>query len=575
MRPSVGPLELSMVALCLACTGAVGPVSPGAPPPAPTDPTPPPTPGATGPEGPVIPARCQDPRRRPPATPLLRLTRFEYNNTIRDLLGDTTSPANALPAEELGNGFGNDAAGQSVSTLLAEQYASVAESIAARATQNAAALGKLAPCGMAVSAAGEESCARTIIDGFTPRAYRRPLALGEADGLLALYRATRALPGASFGSAVAAVLEAVLQSPDFLYRIEQGLPDRARPELRRPTGEEMAVRLSYLLWASMPDEPLRAAARSGQLATAEGVREQATRLLADTRARRVIRYFFDNLLPIGGLSDLERDKMLFPTFTPTIGALMHEETLRLLEHEIFEGGGTWSSALTAPHTFLNGALAAFYKIPGVQGTTFQKVPLDASKRLGLLTQGSVMAGTTHSNHTNPVTRGSFVAQKLLCMKIPLPDASIADKVKPPDPYSGKTARDRYTQHRADPVCQSCHAVMDPIGLALENFDPVGLYRAQENGVTIDASGSVPGTTGTVEGAAALARKLAGAPALQTCFTSHWLQLAFGKSLEPGDECLQAAVDVAFHEAGYDVRELLLALTQTDAFLYYGDQEGTP
>ncbi len=137
-----------------------------------------------------------------------------------------------------------------------------------------------------------------------------------------------------------------------------------------------------------------------------------------------------------------------------------------------------------------------------------------------------MAGTTHSNHTNPVVRGSFVAQKLLCLKIPLPDASIAEKVKPPDPYSGKTARERYTKHQADPVCKSCHAVMDPIGLALENFDAVGLWRTQENGVTIDASGGVAGRSEARSTARPSWRsKLATAEAAQTCFAGHWLQLA--------------------------------------------------
>jgi Protein of unknown function (DUF1592)/Protein of unknown function (DUF1588)/Protein of unknown function (DUF1587)/Protein of unknown function (DUF1595)/Protein of unknown function (DUF1585) len=521
---------------------------------------------APGSQGPTIPAACQNRPIKPGPAPLRRLTRFEYNNTVRDLLGDTSSPASTLPAEESGNGFGNDAAAQAVSSLLAEQYASVAEGIATRATQTPVALGKLAACG-SNPGAGEEACARTIIEGLAPRAFRRPLAAGEADGLLALYRSTRALAGASFGSAVAAVIEALLQAPDFLYRVELGVPDRERPGLRRPSGDEMAVRLSYFLWSSMPDEALRTAARSGELLTADGVRSQATRMLGDARARRTVRFFFENLLPISGLSDLERDRMLYPAYTPAIGALMKEETQRLLEFEIFEGSGTWSGALTAPHTFVNGPLAAFYKLPGVSGMAFQKVPVEQGKRLGFLTHASLMAGTTHSNHTNPVVRGSFVAQKLLCLTIPLPDASIAEKVKPPDPYSGKTARERFTKHQDDPVCKSCHAAMDPIGFALENFDAIGLWRAQENGVTIDASGGVPGVEGTVNGAAELASKLATAEAVQTCLAGHWLQFAYGRSQEAGDECVQAAVNVAFHKAGYDIRQLLLALTQTDDFLY--------
>jgi hypothetical protein len=516
---------------------------------------------------PTVPAKCQALKGRPGPAPLRRLTRYEYNNTVRDLFGDTTSPANTLPAEELGNGFGNDATAQAVSSLLAEEYGNVAEGIATRATQTPAALAKLAPCASSVTATTEETCARTIVEGLAPRAFRRPLAAGESDALVAVFRSARAQPAATFASSVAAVIEALLQSPDFLYRVEFGVADKANPDLRRPSGDEMAVRLSYLLWGSMPDDTLRAAARSGELSSAQGVLGQATRLLDDPRSHKMVRFFFDNLLPINGLSDLERDKMLYPTYTPALGLLMQEETQRTLEYEIFQGSGTWPGAITSATTFLNGPLATYYGVGGVQGSAFQKVALEP-RRLGFITQASVMAGTTHSNRTNPVTRGSFLVQRMLCMKIPLPDASIADKVKPPDPYSGKTARERYTKHQSDPVCKSCHGVMDPVGFSLENFDAVGLYRERENDVVIDASGVLPGGPGPFNNAVEMARQLAGLPDAQRCFASHWVELAFGKTLSTDDECLQAQVNVAFYQAGYNVKQLLLALTQSDAFLYY-------
>ena len=192
-----------------------------------------------------MPTRCQDMAGRPRPSAVRRLTRFEYNNTVRDLLGDTSSPADALPAEELGNGFGNDTAAQSVSSLLAEQYARLAERIAARATETPAALAALAPCARQSPRASEEACGRTIIEGFVPRAFRRPLAGGEADELLALYRSVRALPGASFASGVSAVIEAVLQSPEFLYRVELGVADASTagpaPSQRRRDGDPPVV----------------------------------------------------------------------------------------------------------------------------------------------------------------------------------------------------------------------------------------------------------------------------------------------------------------------------------------------
>ncbi len=509
--------------------------------------------GGGSPGSAAAPPVCKDSAAQP--APLRRLTRFEYDNTIRDLLVDTTSPGSALPAEVLGNGFGNDVASQAISSLLAEQYAAVAASVGNRAV---ATPGKLAPCAATVTAATEESCARTFIEGFASRAFRRSLAAGEADELLALFRSLRALGGASFASASAGVIEAVLQAPDFLYRVEQA-------PMGRLSGDEMATRLSYFLWGSMPDDGLRAAARAGRLGTAAGVESEAVRMIADPRARAMIRFFFDNVLPIAGLNDLERAPDLFPTFSSTVGTLMREETQRLIEHEIFDGSGTWTGALTAPHTFLNGPLAAFYKVAGVDGAGWRKSPLDG-KRLGLLTHGSVMAGTTHSSHTNPVVRGAFVSHKLLCNDIPLPDASIAEKVKPPDPYSGKTARERFSKHSQDSVCAGCHALMDPIGFAFENFDAVGLYRTHENDELIDASGGIPGVPGTVAGPVELIKKLAATPQTHDCFVTQWLALAFGKTLGPADDCLRANLSAAFRKSGYDVKKLLVALTQTDAFL---------
>jgi hypothetical protein len=451
---------------------------------------------------------------------------------------------------------------------LAEEYGTVAEGIAGRATASAAQLAKLAPCASSVTTATEEACARTIIESFTPKAFRRPLAAGEADSLFALEKSTRAISGATFATAIAAVIEAVLQSPDFLYKIEWGVADVAKPELKRPTGDEMATRLSYLFWGTAPDDTLRQAAQKGELVTPQGVLAHATRMLDDSRSHAVVRFFFDNLLPISGLTDLERDSMLFPTYTAMMGSYMHEETQRFLEYTIYEGPGTWTSALTAPYTFLNGPLATFYGIPGVTGTTFQKVDQDPTKRLGFIGQGGVMAGTAHSNTTNPVTRGSFVVQKLMCREIPLPSGDILAKVKPPDPYSAKTARERFTLHKSEPVCASCHQYMDPVGFTLENYDAIGLWRDQENGVTIDASGTLPGTDGMVSTPVDMVKKLAGTDEAESCFAFHWLDFAYGRRLDDDDQCAQAAVYDAFKKSNYNVKQMLLALTQTDEFLYF-------
>jgi hypothetical protein len=431
-------------------------------------------------------------------------------------------------------------------------------------------LAKLAPCAMTVSATTEDACATTIIDSLTPKVWRRPLLAGESASLLALEKSVRATTNATFATGVAAVITAVLQSPEFLYRIEAGVPDPVNASLKRLSGDEMATRLSYLFWGTAPDDSLRSAATSGQLSTAPGVLAQATRLLDDARSRQVVRFFFDSLLPINGLTDLERDKTLYPSFTATIGGYMHEETQTFLEYEIFQGPGSWRDALTAPYTFVNGPLAAYYGLSGVPATTmtYQKVPLDATKRVGLLLQGGILAGTTQSNNTNPVARGSFIVQKLLCNRIPLPTGDILAMVKPPDPYSAPTGRQRYTLHKTQPVCATCHSQMDPVGFPLENFDPIGQWRDQENGVTIDASGAIPQAHLDVSGPVDLVQKIASLDDSQYCFASHWLDFGYGRSLGKDDACAIAKVEVEFQKSGFNVKQLLLALTQTDEFLYF-------
>jgi hypothetical protein len=569
---------LSSVSILAACTGASGDEKSGGVPPfdglgmMPGSENPMPAVTDTGESEPGTRPRsamCEEGAIYPGRSPVRRLTRFEYNNTVRDLFGDTTQPANLLPPEDLGNGFGNDADTISVSSLLAEQYGIVAEGIASRATSGADALARLGSCTSTLTAESEDACAREIIESLAPKAFRRQLVQEELDELFELEQSLRATPDSTFASAISGVIQAILQSPDFLYRVEFGMLDGERPDVRRLTGDEMASRLSYFFWGTMPDDALREAARTGELLSADGVLAQASRMIEDPRSRTVIRFFFDNLLPINGLTDLQRDPEVFPTFSSDIGAAMREETQRFLEYEIFEGGGTWPSILTAPYTFVNGPLAEFYGMSGVTGDDFVQVPLDTSQRLGLLTQAGVMAGTVTTNRSNPVLRGSFVLNRLLCRKLSLPtDPEILAMVQVPDDTTGATARERFSKHSSQAVCRSCHQFLDPIGFALENFDPVGLYRTEENGVTIDASGTIPGNEEPIRGAVDLAHWLAETADSQSCFALHWLEFAQGRTLGPEDACTRAAVNAAFEESGYNVKEMLLSLTQTDAFLYY-------
>jgi hypothetical protein len=515
----------------------------------------------------VVSPQCQG--VHPGRAPVRRLTRFEYSNAALDLFGDKTDPGLGLPPETIsrtGNVFGNDADLLSVSSNLASKYGTVAAEIATRATATSDALGKLAAC--ASSATPDDACATTVINNIASRAFHRTLLPAETASFLTLLKAVQAK--ATFASGVAAVIEAVLQGPEFLYRIEFGAPAADHPELRRPTADEMAARLSFMFWGTIPDADLRMAAANGQLNTAEGIKVQAQRLVDSPRAKPVVRYFFDNLLPISGLTNLARDKDKFPIYSQPFAAALREETQTFLEHLIFDADspGTWAAALTAPYTYVNDQLATFYGMTGVTGSDFRKVNLpDPTKRLGLLTQGGILTGTITTNESNPVLRGSFIINKMMCMNIALPtDPAILAQVKIPEGVSGPTARDRFTKHRDQDVCRGCHAVLDPVGFSLENYDPIGQWRDKENDVMIDASGNVPGGP-PINGPVEMVKSLAASDLTQACFAQHWLEFGFGKSLDDGDACTKEAITNAFRSTGGNIKQLLVALTQTDAFLY--------
>jgi hypothetical protein len=515
----------------------------------------------------AAPPNCDQPQ--PGRAPLRRLTRFEYNRSVDALLGDDSSPGNSLPPELLGNGYGNDADEQPTSSLLAEQFSVVAADIAQRMASDPSAIAST--CTDTASPAGQQACAQGVLDEFVAKAYRRPLTADEAQELLELQSTVAGLT--NFEDSIVAMVEVVLQSPDFLYRLEFGVPDPNNSGLRRPSGYEMATRLSYLFWGSTPDDELMAAAESGALMTADGVRSQATRLLGDTKALPVIDHFFDHFLPINTLTDLSRDAEQFPTFSPTIGGLMRQETHKFLQYEIFEGPGDYVSVLTAPYTFVNETLADFYGIPGVTGSDFRRVDYpNPDQRKGLLTQGAIQTGTTISNFTNPVRRGVFLLRSFMCVALPPPPESIAGTVMPPDPYSAATGRERYSIHSTQPECAACHAIMDPPGFGLENYDAVGLWRDQENGVTIDASGDLAVIGGAFSGPMDMVDLIANNEQTHACFAENWANYAYGRTLNSGDACTTYQLEQAFTTSGYNIKELLVALTQADAFLYLPAQE---
>jgi len=514
-----------------------------------------------GGNGTTPPVTCTEPN--PGGAPIRRLTRFELNNTLRDLLGDTTRAGDQLPPESKGNGFSNDAAILSSSRVLIDAYRTIAAGVAATATKDAAGVAKLSSCDVAKQ--GEEACAHDFVKDFGRKAFRRPLTDAESTAAYGVYVAGK--EGATHAAGLKAVIEMMLQSPQFLYRVELGTPVPGK-SLRRPTSTEAATRLSYLLWGSMPDTALLDLAAQNQLDTPEQVKAQAELMLKDSRSRDVVRYFTDTLYGIGGLDGLERTDGVFPTFNASLGPLFRQETERFIEDVVWNGAGDFATLFNAPYTFVNGPLATFYGFPGVTGDSWQRVERDPTQRLGLLTHASVLAATTPGSRNNPVVRGKFIFEELFCGHVPSPPVGLNVKEPPADPT--RTTRERFAAHREQEPCKTCHVMLDPIGYGLENFDGVGLWRDTENGKPIDASGEFPAgmdVTGAFAGPTDLAKKIAGSTTAQSCFADKWLSFAYGRVAGDADACSKNQLETAFNEAHGNVKALLLAATQTDAFLY--------
>ncbi len=496
-----------------------------------------------------------------------RLTRFEYNNTVRDLLGDTTRPADAFPPEEIGNGFGNDANALSVSRLLAEQYVTAAKGIAERFVADTARYTATLGCD---PAAGENACAETFIEGFGASAYRRPLGPAEKAHLVALYGQVRAL-SLDFKTAIGAVIQACLQAPAFLYRVEFGTAAAGSTTVLKIDDFEMASRLSYFLWGTLPDAALLTAARAKQLGTPAEVRAQAERMLGDARARDVVRYFHETLFGLAGVERISKNPQQFPEFTVQIPGLLKQETERFLDYVIWEGAGDVKTLLTANYSFMNAELAGYYGVSGrpnaPRGSSFERIDLEPSRSAGFLTQAGLLASLTPGTQTNPVLRGLFVRKNLLCNPPPPPPPALMVKEPSPDPTL--TTRERFKAHSADPSCYACHRMLDPVGFTFEHYDAVGRWRDTDNGKPIDATGEIIETdvAGPVANAVELAGKLAQSHEVEQCMVRNWLTYSYGRGETADDACTRASLELAFAQSGGRIKDLLVALTQTDAFLY--------
>ena len=514
----------------------------------------------TGEQTPGTPS-ASDPNRGAVERALRRLSRREYNNVVRDLLGDTTAPADAFGTEIYVNGFDNGSDGLTVQGTDLVAFQAAAETLAARAMRaNRTAL--IGSCDPAID---PSQCVDVFLQTFVKKAYRRPPTETEVQRLRDLDAMGTEAGG--FEGGITLMLEAVLQSPSFLYRSELGLADDALPQgLVRLTNYELASELSFLVTGSMPDDALFAAAESGRLVTADDMRREAARLLVSPAAKPAFRAFFHQWLATDHVATTNKDKAIYPAFTPAVAASMAGELDRYFDDVIWQGEGSIRELFTSPRSFVDANLAAIYGIPS-PSAPFSAVSLDPDIRRGILTRPGFLAVHSDNDSSGPVPRGVFVLNALLCRPPRPPPANV-----PPAPPASsaiqahETTRQRFDAHLNEPICKTCHTIIDGVGFGFEQFDGIGAYRTMENGSPVDTSGTLLGTDvdGPFDGVSALATKLETSQEVLDCFARQVYRYAMGQEEPSANGAAVVAIGNGFTSSS-PVTDLFTAIVVDPVF----------
>jgi hypothetical protein len=359
---------------------------------------------------------------------------------------------------------------------------------------------------------------------------------------------------------------AILASPSFIYVVDRGRPGLDASGRPRTTSFELATRLSLFLWNTSPDPLLLDAAGRDELRDDAGVRRHVLRLLASPRAREGMRNFWSELYRMDAVERVSRDKDRLPRVSSrAIGRLMKEETMLLLDHNVFVERGDFRRIFTTRDTFLNSDMASLYRARVVDGGHFTKIMLPADgPRRGILGHASFLAGTSAPDKTSPTVRGKHVREVFLCEAVPEPPPNVDTQLPPPE-GEHQTIRERLEEHRLDVGCARCHKLIDPIGLAFERFDQYGEYREEDNEYPIDPSGELDGQAfaSPVE----LGELLAKDQRVPACLMRRLWSYGTGRIPAAGDEAAIGALTDAFRSSGYKVFDALVALTTSDSFVY--------
>ncbi len=490
-----------------------------------------------------------------------RLNRREYANTLVDLLGVDASVADSLPLDAAKGGFDNNASALGITPELAERYLAIAEAAVPAAIE--ADRDRFVSCTPA-NEAFDDACVQATLVPFAERAWRRTLDDDLTTELEALWTAAAANTE-TFDEAVVLAFEGVLIAPAFLYRT--ALPEAAGEDVEPLDDFDLASRLSYFVWSSMPDDALFERARAGELSDPEVLREETRRMLLDPRASAFITSFTRQWLGIGGLHTKVFDATQFPTVDADLLARMQAETAAFVDH-VVRNELPLSELLTAQYTFLDARLAAHYGVAGPAGDALELTPVPADRRRGMVTHGSVLAATAHPDRTSIPSRGMWVMDNLLCLPPPPPPPPEIDMSGFEDDETPTTQREKLEQHRVDPTCAGCHVTMDNLGFGLENFDAVGLWRDVENGIAVDSSGLLP--DGREFGnPMELADLLATDPMYARCIAQNFLSYGLGRIPTVGDQCVLDVVTAAAGSPDSTLVDVVAEVVVSDAFRWQG------
>ena len=522
------------------------------------------SPGSDGPGGPGAQEQliCQDPSEISiGSSRVRRLTNVEYDNTVRDLLGGLLPELPVQPSDAVIEGsFENDATSLGPSDVRIARYETAAVALGEHAVNDADARQRVLPC----DPAGDPgACSRQFIESFGRRAFRRPLNAEEVDRWARYFDEQRA--AIDFDGAVQLTVAAMLQSPQFLYRLEDHATAGA-PGQMELSPYELASRLSYFLWETMPDEDLFAAAERGELVTEEQIEAQARRMLADDRARETVRNFHRQWLFLDRVLGEDKLPEQFPMWNAGAQQSAREESMRFVESIVAEGG-TVSDLLTSTKAYVDDMMAELYGIePPVE--PWAEVELDASERGGILSRIAFLAGNAHDANGSPPLRGVFVMDRILCEPRLTPPADADVSVPEQDPNQGPmTNRELFEQRVAPSNCQSCHVRIDGFGYGFEQYDAAGIYRTVDNGLPVDASGFATGigNDGEYTGAVELQGLLAASDVVHECVVKQWFTYAYGRNPEPADACQLEALHDAFTDNEGQISELLVDIVTRPEF----------